>query len=247
MVGLPGRCLEPVSKRTVARTMTAAGWPTTLRERWHVRRDGLLQTVLVWVAAGVALALLTQPLMAQLTPFLMLPLWAGYGLFGAGLLIAALVRLANPALRRGAVAALALALSFAALMWFGGWWGLARIGDAVEFRLRFARLEPRYAALVPGLLRDAPATSGYQKWGGVTVVVDSGPPKRLAFLQPGGIIDNWEGIVHDPTGAVAQARGWRYDRGEQEFTSPPAVRGLFGGDIVRCEHVRGPWYRCWFT
>jgi hypothetical protein len=25
------------------------------------------------------------------------------------------------------------------------------------------------------------------------------------------------------------------------------VRGLFGGELVACRHVDGPWYRCWFT
>lgn len=203
-----------------------------------LRQDGLLQTVAGWIMAGTMLALLTQPLMAALTPFLMLPLWVAYALVGVGLLVAALVRLRQAQLRRAGAVALLLVLSFATAIALGGWRRLAHAGDAVEFRLRFHRLEPQYAALVPELLSDAAAQPGYQTRRGVTFVADASPPKRLAFVQPGGIIDNWEGIIYDPSGIVGAAQGWRYDRGQQEFTAPPAVRGLFGGDIVACKYPR---------
>jgi hypothetical protein len=61
------------------------------------------------------------------------------------------------------------------------------------------------------------------------------------------MLDTWEGIVYDPSGAVAAVRGWQFDHGVRDFTAPPAARGLVGGDIVVCEHIRGPWHRCWFT
>lgn len=212
-----------------------------------LRHDGLFQSVAVWIVGGTVLAFVERPLIAELTPFLMLPLWAAYAALGVGLIVAARVRLGRPQLQRAGIAAMALAVSFAAVLWLGGWRQLARAGDALEFRLRFSRVEPRYAALVPELLRDTGAAPDYRHRAGVTFVVDSGPPKRLAFLQPGSFLDNWEAIVYDPTGAVGSARGWRYDRGEQEFTAPPEVRRLFGGDMVVCDHVRGPWFRCWFT
>ena len=51
----------------------------------------------------------------------------------------------------------------------------------------------------------------------VRYVVDSGPPVRVAFPQPGGILDNWEGVVFDPTGEVEKAVGWTLRDGEQSF------------------------------
>jgi hypothetical protein len=212
-----------------------------------VRTDGLLQLVGLWIAAGIVFAFLEGPLIAVMGPFLILPLGAGYVCAGAGLLLAGIMRLRRANARRAAFASLALVLTWLGAGWSGGWHQLSRAGDALEFHLRFQRLEPRYSALVPELLVQAPETHGYQQRNGVTYVLDAGPPKRLAFLQPGGILDNWEGIVYDPTGAVSAARGWQYDGATQQFTAPPAVRGLFGGDIVACNHVRGPWYRCWFT
>jgi len=32
---------------------------------------------------------------------------------------------------------------------------------------------------------------------GIDFRVDARPPVQVAFLQPGGIIDNWEGVVWD--------------------------------------------------
>lgn len=47
-----------------------------------------------------------------------------------------------------------------------------------------------------------------------------------------GIIDNWVGVVYDPTGAVVDA-----DR----------FRGIFGGDLVGCWRVSGTYFFCSFT
>ena len=59
-------------------------------------------------------------------------------------------------------------------------------------------------------------------------------------------IDNWEGIIYDPTGAVASATGWRGGVAGQ-YTAPPDIRVLFGGDLVACEPIEAAFYRCWFT
>lgn len=140
--------------------------------------------------------------------------------------------------------------AFAVALFFGAE-RLASLGSETLFRMRFASHRGTYEQVVRELTAEAappgaaPASSGERH--GVRYELDVGPPVRLAFPQPGGILDNWEGAVYDPAGAVRAARGWRFDRGEQEFTAPPAVRRLFGGDIVWCEHIRGPWYRCWFT
>jgi hypothetical protein len=211
------------------------------------RHDALVRTAVAWVTGGVVMSLLTSPLVSHLTAFVLIPAWVGYALLGVGVLVAVVIRLLHRQSRRAAAVAGVLVLSFGAALWFGGWQQLAHAGDAVAFRIRFARLQPRYAALVPALLQDTTVASGSQQVEGISYRADPGPPWRLAFRQPGGFLDNWEGVVYDPTGVVAQARGWRFDRGVQEFSAPPDVRHLFGGDIVECDHVSGPWYRCWFT
>ena len=70
---------------------------------------------------------------------------------------------------------------------------------------------------------------------------DSGPPERMAFPWPGGLLDNWCGVVFDPTNELdALIRSPKPPR------EHPA-RGFFGGDIIKVEHLEGPWYFCWFT
>ncbi len=123
---------------------------------------------------------------------------------------------------------------------------LASAGDAARFERRFNRLEPTYRRIAEDLERNATMDADTTA-GSVRFRVDTGPPVRVAFPQPGGIIDNWEGVVYDPSGVVATARGWSMQRGSQEFTAPPEVRGLFGGDLVICRPIRRSFYRCWFT
>ena len=79
------------------------------------------------------------------------------------------------------------------------------------------------------------------------VLVESGPPVRVAFYW-GGILDNWHGIVNDPTGEVMKAnllnlKTWE-NRNDSEYTS---VSMLFGGTLIRAQHLGGDWYLCWFT
>lgn len=84
----------------------------------------------------------------------------------------------------------------------------------------------------------------YEDDGGVTFSVDLGPPIRVAF-NPAGILDNWSGIIYDPTGDVMQARG--FDPVTSEFAAPEKVTKLFSGDLVSCRHLWGRYYHCSFT
>ena len=60
--------------------------------------------------------------------------------------------------------------------------------------------------------------------------VDAGPPIRVAF-NPEGLLNNWSGIVFDPTGEVMLADGL----------------DLFGGNLVGCRHLWDSYYKCSFS
>ena len=123
---------------------------------------------------------------------------------------------------------------------------LAVAGDNAQFRNRFERLAPSYAAIVRRLESDPiPVRDGTTA--GIRFLVDSGPPVRVAFPQTDGILDNWEGVIYDPSGAVLSAGEWGSAGGTPAFSAPPEVRRLFGGDLVACEPLRDRYYRCWFT
>jgi hypothetical protein len=123
---------------------------------------------------------------------------------------------------------------------------LAVAGDNAEFRRRFERLAPSYAAIIQQLEnRSIPVRGGAAAE--IRFLVDSGPPLRVAFPETDGILDNWEGVIYDPSGAVLSAGEFGSTVGAPAFSAAPEVRRLFGGDLVACERVRDAYYRCWFT
>jgi hypothetical protein len=83
----------------------------------------------------------------------------------------------------------------------------------------------------------------YRENDGVTFIVDYGPPVRIAF-NPDGFLDNWAGIIFDPTGDVMQADG--FDK-NGKFAAPDRITKLFGGDLVECRALIGSYYKCSFT
>ena len=72
---------------------------------------------------------------------------------------------------------------------------------------------------------------------------EDGPPKLYAFYWYRGVVDNWAGVVYDPSGRIGkinEADGW------DEIHAQELSR-LFGGTFYRCQDVGGGWYICWFT
>jgi hypothetical protein len=63
-------------------------------------------------------------------------------------------------------------------------------------------------------------------------IVEPGVPVRIAFPSPGGFLDNWCGVVYDRTGYVMNVR---------------AAEKFFGGDMISCRELQGPYYYCCFT
>lgn len=199
-------------------------------------------TIAAWAIVGVLLSFADRPIRDALW-IVTDGVWLLYALVGIGILVALIARIGR---RHGA---LRRSLSVVALVVLGAGVFLtaptvAEAGDAFWFQRRFDALEPKYRSIAEraraGTHLSASDTAG------IRVVLDGGPPIRVAFPQPGGIIDNWEGVVYDPTGAVGAATGWR-DGVPGNYSAPVRVRVLFGGDLVACRHVRASFYRCWFT
>ena len=77
--------------------------------------------------------------------------------------------------------------------------------------------------------------------------IDPGPPVRIAFYWQRGVIDNWVGLVYDPTGKVIKANKFKSDWSNWGDASLAEVKGLFGGDLRRAKRMSKNWYLCWFT
>jgi hypothetical protein len=202
-------------------------------------RSKLVWTAAVWVAAGVALAFFDRPLWDTIW-VLTLGLWALYA--GWGLTLFAIVSWLG--WRRGRLPAVLSSIATFIILGVGLALTLPHVaaaGDEFQFSRRFSKLRPQYEAIVARVASATPRQGG--EFNGVQYDVDAGPPLRVAFRQPGGIIDNWEGVVWDPSGVVRSAKGWR----NGTYTASPEAKALFGGDLVACRHVADHFYRCWFT
>lgn len=182
----------------------------------------------VW---GILLCLLFvfAPILAEL-------LWVGYlgihwafPLAGAVLFIVAIIL----SIRRRKVVWGSIVITIVGLVLFftEGF----RFGRLALFEIR----RPRYERLLEESERsgEVPDGEGY---------TDDGPPVRHAFFWQRGVVDNWAGVVYDPSGLVAKVNG---SSGWDDLYDPRwsnAVR-LFGGTLYHCERLSGDWYLCWFT
>ena len=198
--------------------------------------------VVAWVAVGTLLAFFSRILWDAIWIFT-LGLWAMYAV--AGLVLSGVMFWLG--WRRARLIGIGVYITAFVVLVFGLAFALPHVaaaGDEFQFSRRFARLKPQYEAIVDQALAAGDGKDG--EGNGVPFTVDPGPPLRVAFPQPGGLLDNWEGVVWDPTGIVRSATGWRNGIGG-DYTASAEAKGLFGGDLVACRHVANHFYRCWFT
>jgi hypothetical protein len=160
--------------------------------------------VIVWLLAGLVVALTTRLASEYLWIAADGPviIWAIIGLF---LMVQAAFRLRRSAQRRAAGAVL-VAIAAGVVLFLPA----AKLGTALTGRARFALQRPGYDRVIASLRTSTPR-EGFQKSHGLRHVVDPGPPVRVAFPWPGGIIDNWCGAIFDPTGHVMQANRFKGD------------------------------------
>jgi len=120
---------------------------------------------------------------------------------------------------------------------------LLRVGQHVGDLARLTINRDHYELIIAEA-RAVQKASWFEDHDGVTYSVDLGPPVRVAF-NPAGMLDNWSGIIFDPSGVVMLADG--FDPKTGKFIAPERVTKLFGGDLVGCRHLWGDYYRCSFT
>lgn len=115
----------------------------------------------------------------------------------------------------------------------------AHMGDLLRLAMNWSHYERIVAKA-----QSNPVEAHYEEENGITYSVDVGPAVRVAF-NPDGFLDNWSGIVFDPTGEVMLADGFDVKTGR--FVAPDRITKLFGGDLVGCRRLWRDYYRCSFT
>lgn len=120
------------------------------------------------------------------------------------------------------------------------------MGSLTGAWLRLLSNRTQYEAIIASLEaghRD-PADGQHRSERGITFIADRGPPLRVAF-NPEGILDNWSGIVFDPSQDVVNAAP--FDPASGNGGARQSITSLFGGDLVRCRRLGGSYFFCSFT
>jgi hypothetical protein len=196
--------------------------------------------VVVWLVTGLVLALTAELAWEHLWIAAYWPTIA-WVIWGIALLGLELLRLRRPQ-RRRAVAVELAAMVVVAVAFLP----TARMGAWLTATIRFRLQRPRYERLIAEL-SSVPSDRREHRWHGIRYIAEQGPPLRVAFPWPGGILDNWCGVVYDPTKLVLQANNFTGDWEKWRQQVPGEVIVLFGGDMLHCNEIDPPFYYCCFT
>jgi len=166
-------------------------------------------------------------------------LWILVYLIDALYLVAAVTLAVFHILRKKASAAVpVLGIAIIACVFF-----FTSFGWKMGAVFRFARMHSSYETRVVEIL-EIPKERRNELASDVRV--DFGPPKRIAFSW-GGVLDNWSGVVYDPSGEVLRASEFKKDRSNWDAPELQSVKNLFDGDLRYSFRLRGDWYFCIFT
>jgi hypothetical protein len=125
---------------------------------------------------------------------------------------------------------------------------LLYLGPHYGFLVRFYLFKPHYEEIARRLSQNYPIdqTDTFYYDEKSFSIVDKGPPIRVAIELPGGLLDNFQAVVYDPSGIVGQLQRFNLDT---HWDDPQLndLKKLFGGEMFYCEPIEGSWFYCWFT
>ena len=114
-------------------------------------------------------------------------------------------------------------------------------------KLRFYRFKPTYSEIVDKLNSGKMPHEG--RYREINYKSETDPVFRVSFSW-GGMIDNWYGIVYDPSGNIMRCNESdpRFpDQGPMDDEELSKIRMIFGGVLYKVEKLSDHWYLCWFT
>ena len=117
--------------------------------------------------------------------------------------------------------------------------------DVLGIHFKFYRNLGRYQAVVEQMGEQASATK-MERASSPDFKIDEGPPTRVAFSWY-GFIDNWVGVVYDPSGEVERVNQLKKDGSNRGDLELGGIQKLFGGDLRRARKLKKHWYYCSFT
>jgi hypothetical protein len=201
--------------------------------------------VLLWALAGLFLSLVGR-ILADFLWIGVIGVYLVWALVGIAFGLTRMFQARDPSRRPRSLRDLGLltGCGLGVVLAHGPLYGLGN-SWLVDFRFESAR--PTYERIVADL---PDHVTDVQRLTGSTgeYFIDPGPPVRVAFvLPPGRFIDNWCGVVYDPTGAVMQSNQFDGNWSDWRHQVPREIIKLFGGDMLSCRQLDSEYYRCCFT
>ena len=115
-------------------------------------------------------------------------------------------------------------------------------------QLRFYRFQKEYSEIVAELQSGSIAQTGEHL--GIAYRSENEPDFRVAFSWA-GIIDNWYGVIYDPSGKIMRCNESEPSllpvQGSSDEKELHQIRMIFGGMLYKAEHLGDHWYLGWFT
>ena len=123
-------------------------------------------------------------------------------------------------------------------------------------KLRFLRYEKKYVQIIEKIETKKISFNGSVN--GISYNTEADPVMRVSFSW-GGILDNWRGIIYDPTNelsTIAENNQIHINSGDRNSLTPAdeeyikettELKLLFGGVIYKVKKMANNWYLCWFT
>ena len=123
-------------------------------------------------------------------------------------------------------------------------------------KLRFLRYEKKYVQIIEKIKTKKISSNGSVN--GISYDTEVDPVMRVSFSW-GGILDNWKGIIYDPTNElskIAENNQTHINSGDRKPLTPAEeqyiketteLKLLFGGVIYKVKKMANNWYLCWFT
>ena len=123
-------------------------------------------------------------------------------------------------------------------------------------KLRFLRYEKKYVQIIEKINTKKISSNGSVN--GISYDTEVDPVMRVSFSW-GGILDNWKGIIYDPTNKLSKTaknnqihinyrdRNSLTTADEEYIKETTELKLLFGGVIYKVKKMGNNWYLCWFT
>ena len=123
-------------------------------------------------------------------------------------------------------------------------------------KLRFLRYEKKYVQIIEKIKTKKISSNGSVN--GISYDTEVDPAMRVSFSW-GGILDNWKGIIYDPTNELSKIaknnqihinyrdRNFPTPADEEYIKETTELKLLFSGVIYKVKKMGNNWYLCWFT